>query len=244
MTMNVGDPVAAAAVDAIHRGDAAGLSALLAAHPGLADARLVTAGPGAGVRSLLHVATDWPGHYPHVAATIRALVDAGADVHARFGGRHSETPLHWAASSDDVDALDALLDAGADIDARGAVIADGTPLDDAVAFGQWRAAHRLVERGAAVGLFNAAALGLLDHVQRHVADGVSAEAVTRALWAACHGGQATTAEYLLRRGGDLDWVATWEEMTPLDAARRAGDDDLVTWLVEQGAKSAAELRSV
>jgi ketosteroid isomerase-like protein len=31
-------------------------------------------------------------------------------------------PLHWAASSDDVEALDALLDAGADIEADGAVI--------------------------------------------------------------------------------------------------------------------------
>ena len=69
-------------------------------------------------------------------------------VDARFAGPHRETPLHWAASNDDVAALDALIDAGADLEADGAVIAGGTPLDDAVAFGPWRAARRLAERGA------------------------------------------------------------------------------------------------
>ena len=67
---------------------------------------------------------------------------------ARFRGPHEETPLHWAASSDDVAVLDALLDAGADIEAPGGVIGGGPPLADARAFGQWKAAHRLVERGA------------------------------------------------------------------------------------------------
>jgi hypothetical protein len=77
-------------------------------------------------RTLLHVVTDWPGHYPNGAATVAALVDAGADVNAPFVGRHSERPLHWAASSDDIEAPDALLDA--DIEARGGCIADGTPV--------------------------------------------------------------------------------------------------------------------
>jgi Ankyrin repeat len=83
---------------------------------------------------------------------------AVAAVNARSTGAHTETPLHWAASSDDVEALDALLDAGADIEAAGAVIAGGTPLDDAVAFAQWHTARRLVERGAYANLFNAAGL--------------------------------------------------------------------------------------
>src|SRR5262249_57303167 len=85
---------------------------------------------------------------------------------ARFDGRHTETPLHWAASSDDVEVLDALLDRGADIEASGAVIGGGTPLADAVAFGQWRAARRLVERGAQSNLWQAAALGLMDRVRQ------------------------------------------------------------------------------
>jgi hypothetical protein len=65
-----------------------------------------------------------------------------------FIGEHTETPLHWAASSDDVAMIDGLLDAGADLEATGAIIGGGTALDDAWAFGQWSAARRLVERGA------------------------------------------------------------------------------------------------
>jgi len=115
-------------------------------------------------RTRLHVVTDWPGHFPRGATSVAVLVEAGADVNARFRGPHGETPLHWAASSDDVAVLDALLDAGADIDVPGAVIAGGTPLADAIAFAQWKVAHRLVERGAQVNLFAAASLGLMDRL--------------------------------------------------------------------------------
>lgn len=48
---------------------------------------------------------------------VELLIQHGADVNARFAGPHTETPLHWAASSDDVEVLDALLDARADIEA-------------------------------------------------------------------------------------------------------------------------------
>ncbi len=131
-----GDPIQAAA-DAVRRGDVRLLNRLLSDNPGLASARVD------GQRTLLHVATDWPGHFPNCAASIAALIAHGADVNAPFIGRHSETPLHWAASTDDIDALDALLDHGADIEARGSVIG-GAPLADAVAFGQWNAARRLI----------------------------------------------------------------------------------------------------
>jgi ankyrin repeat protein len=238
--IDTGDPRAVAAVAAVHDGDTDRLRQLLTEHPQLASAALGTTGPGGMTRSLLHVATDWPGHYPNVAATIAVLVEAGADVHARFTGPHTETPLHWAASNDDVAALDALLDAGADIEAMGAVIAAGTALDDAVAFGQWQAARRLVERGAYASVFNAAALGLLDRLGQHLATHPDGNQVTSALWAACHGGQHTTAAYLLQQGADLNWVAPWDGLTPLDAARRHGFDDLAAWLAEQGATSAKD----
>jgi uncharacterized protein len=51
------------------------------------------------------VVTDWPGHYPNGAASVAALVAAGADVNASFVGEHAETPLHWAASTDDAEGV-------------------------------------------------------------------------------------------------------------------------------------------
>jgi len=242
-TISVNDPIAVAVVKAIRAGDVSALERLFAVNPRLATAQLDGAPDGCGDggirRSLLHVATDWPGHHPNGPAIVAALVTAGADIDARVSGPHSETPLHWAASSGDVAVLDALLDAGADIEADGAVIAGGTPLADATAFAQWNAAKRLVERGARTTLFDAAALGLLDRVS----DGVDAkdpperEALTSAFWGACHGGQQATAAYLLARGADLDWVG-YDGLTPLDAARRSEATEVVEWLRSRGARSA------
>jgi uncharacterized protein len=126
MVLKADDPLAVAATEAVQAGDLEALGRLLADHPGLATA-VIGDHPGGMSRTLLHAATDWPGHYQNNMATVRALLDAGADVDARFTGPHTETPLHWTASSNDVEVMDVLLDAGADIEARGAVIAGGTP---------------------------------------------------------------------------------------------------------------------
>src|SRR5690349_24443854 len=139
-------------VEAIQQGDTAALERMLQERPELVAGRID------GHRTLLHIATDWPGHFPNNVATVSMLLAHGADVNSRFTGRHSETPLHWAASTDDVAVLDLLLDHGADIEASGAVIGSGTAVADAVAFGQWGAARRLVERGARTVLWQAAAL--------------------------------------------------------------------------------------
>jgi uncharacterized protein len=241
-TLSTEDPVAVAAVAAVRSGDAAALRRLLADNPWLATARLGDDDPDGMSRTLLHVATDWPGHFPNVAATIGVLVAAGADVNARFRGPHEETPLHWAASSDDVEALDALLDAGADIEAPGAVLGGGPPLADARGFKQWKAAFRLVERGAHTTLVDAATLGLLDRVEAHFADAApTPEEITRAFWGACHGGRRRCAEYLLDRGAELNWIPPWENLAPLDAAEQEHADDLARWLRDRGAKSATEL---
>jgi len=239
------NPLAVAVVEAIHKGDVASLKRLLEANPGLATASI--SGPKScnGMsRSLLHVATDWPGHFPNGAITVAALVEAGADVNARFTGPHTETPLHWAASSDDVAVLDALLDAGTDIETPGAVIDGGTPLADAVAFGQWKAPRRLGERGARTTLAHAAALGLMECVEAHFAGKASPtpDQINHAFWYACHGAQRGAAEYLLARGADLNWIPGWEKRTPLDAASRRSADEVVAWLCTQGAKSAGDIK--
>jgi len=238
-SMSTEDPLAVALVKAIHAGDISTLKGLLAENPGIATARLGDDEPGGMSRTLLHVATDWPGHFPNGAATVATLIEAGAEVNARFHGPHTETPLHWAASSNDVDVLDALIDAGADIDAPGAVIGGGTPLADARAFRQWEAAHRLVQRGARMTLPDAATLGLVDRLDEYfAAEAPSPDEISQAFWGACHGGQRSAAEYLLARGADLNWIPGWEDLTPLDAARRSDAAEIVTWLQGLGAKSA------
>jgi hypothetical protein len=242
-TISTLDPVARAAVDAIHTGRVDDLRALLAAHPSLATARLGDDDPEGMSRSLLHVATDWPGHFPHVRDTINVLVEAGADVDARFRGPHEETALHWAASSDDVEALHALLDAGADIDATGGVIAGGTPLGDATAFATWDAARALVDRGAHAGIFDLAALGMTDDLLTVIdqAEPPSIDDLNHAFWSACHSNQLATAQALAARGAELDWLPGWERATPLDIAARAGAHDVIRWLHGQGAHSCSDL---
>jgi ankyrin repeat protein len=212
-------PLATAVIAAIHHGDVEGLKRLLVENPGLATARIVAA--NGGERSLLHIATDWPGHFPNVAATIAALIEAGAEVNPPMSDPPSETPLHWAASSNDVEAIDALLDAGADIEAPGA----------------------LLERGARTTLWQAAALGLLDRVEAECAahPAPSVDEITNAFWHACRGGQQETARYLLEQGADLNRIVHGGQ-TALQAAQESGNEALVTWLRSLGAKEAAELQ--
>ncbi|GLY28951.1 hypothetical protein [Kineosporia sp. NBRC 101731] len=214
---------------AVHSGDLPALRRLLGEYPELTGARL---GPYGG-RTLLGVATDWPGHFPAVADVIALVVAAGASPDQPCLPEGGERPLHWAASSGDLAALDALLDAGADVHAEGAVIAGGTAMADATAFGQWAAARRLLERGSRTNLFEAASLGLVPVVKAFLAGGAEPGEITSGLWGACHGGQRATAELLLERGGDLNWIG-YDQLTPLDVARRACATDLVQWLESRG----------
>ena len=155
------DPRAVAMTAAIQDGDIASLRRLLEAHPDLVN--MPIANKTGVARTPVLIATDWPGHFPQVATTISILAAAGADVNVRLpphpkDANCMETPLHQAASSNDVAAIDALLDAGADINATGAIFTAGGPLSDAVIFANWDAAKRLVDRGADVEWWQAAAL--------------------------------------------------------------------------------------
>ena len=213
------------------------LEQLLQQDPTLAAARLVDSKQVR--RSLLHVVTDWPGHFPEGPRTVALLVRYGADVNASVNhptAPSAETPLHWAASCDDVALIDALLDAGAAIEAPGAIFTGGTPMSDAVVFAQWNAARRLLERGARTTFWQSAALGLIDDVRKHLdsAPAPSQEEITNAFWNACRGGQRAVAELLLSLGADLNWIGH-DDKTPLQVAEESGNRDLVEWLRDQGA---------
>jgi uncharacterized protein len=91
-------------------------------------------------------------------------------------------------------------------------------------------------------------MGLLDRVEAELSaePPPEPEHVNGAFWAACHGGQLATAQRLLAAGAEISWVAPWDGLTPLDAARRSESDgvatwqDVADWLVAQGARSASE----
>jgi len=233
------DPVAVSLTNAIQGGDVTALRQLLNSDPDLARVRI---GDDGESRSLLHLATDWPGHFPNVSASIAALAAAGADVNARMSPHPKdpnciETPLHWAASSNDVAAVDALLDAGANIEATGAIFTGGAPLSDAVVFANWNAARRLVERGATPTWWQAAALGLLDLVRARCQEQPppTPDEITRAFWHACRAAQQNTAAFLVERGADPDWVG-WDHKTPRQVARESGDSDFIAWLDQATAR--------
>jgi uncharacterized protein len=242
VTLRESDSIAAALVEAIRTGNLESLLRLLADNPGLAVVRIHDKG---GLRTPLHIATDWPGYFPNGAAVVTALVSAGADPNSpMLGSRHSETPLHWAASSDDVDVAGALIVGGADVEMRGGSIAGGTPLENAVGYGCWRVARLLVERGAKVEkLWHAAALGMMSRIEEYFAGPMppAPDEVNDAFWQACHGGQRRTAEYLLARGADLNWTPDYAKKTPLDfaAALDTGHQALLNLLRERGAKSGS-----
>jgi hypothetical protein len=224
---------------AIRTGDLDALRGFLRDDPGLATARL--AGRRGGWRTPLLAVTDWPGYFPNGPAIVRILVEAGADPNARTSPSPAETPLHWAASSDDVDVAEALIEAGADIEAPDGSI--GSPLDNAIGYSCWHVARLLVARGAAVDkLWHAAALGMMARLEALAGEDPPAEDVSQAFWHACAAGQRRAAEYLLSRGADMNWVPDYAEGTPLDTANGLGtrQENVTSWLRDLGARSSGQ----
>jgi hypothetical protein len=221
---------------AIRRGDVTRLRALLGEHLDLPSWSL---GPPGRTRRPLHVVTDWPGFFPNGPVIAEMLCAAGADVDWRGEDGSGETPLHWAASSDDADVARVLIDSGADIDMPDGSI--GTPLDNAVGYGCWNVARLLVERGARVDkLWQAAALGITGRLHELLDAEPTREQVDQALWHACAGGQRRAAELLAGRGGDLCYTPAYGRGTMADAASMLGTqrESLVVWLKGRGIRRA------
>lgn len=233
------DPVGWELTRAIHAGDLDVLRRLLTERPQLASARMIGRhGPAGGWGTPLHAATDWPGYFPAAPRAVVMLLEAGADPNDSTGGDQPETPLHWAASTDDLEVAAALIDGGADLETPGGSI--GTQLDNAIGYGCWNVARLLVERGAPVTkLWHAAALGMLPRLDELLSatPAPSADEVNAAFWQACHGGRRRAAERLLAAGADINAIPDYAgDQTALDVATSPDTqrDLLASWLRERG----------
>ena len=228
---------------AVRVGDVDLVRRLVSEHPDLAKARF---GGKGGTRTGLHVVTDWPGYFPNGPEIVKLLIEAGADPNALTTGRDqetpgpgSETPLHYAASSDDADVAVALIDGGADLETPDGSI--GTPLDNAVGYACWHVARLLVERGARVEkVWHAGALGMLDRLDELLVPGIDPEQISQGFWHACVAGERRAAERLLSAGADLNWQPDYAQGTALDAAAGLGTqrENVIEWLRSVGARSA------
>ena len=247
MILRKGEPLADELTRAVQGGSLEALQGLLAAHPGLAAARI---NDDRGSKALLHVVTDWPGFFPNGPAVVKLLLAGGAEPNVRTQdaqGHDGETPLQWAASSDDVEVAEALVVGGADLEARGACIAGGTALANAVGYGCWRVARQLLHHGATVEqLWQAAALGLPARVEEFFQNETppSPEDVNHAFWQGCRGGYRRTVEYLFARGADPNWIPDYAKETAWQIASSAGQDTgraaLLNWLRAVGAPGEAK----
>ena len=235
--------------EAIEQSDIGRLEGLITSFPDLPNLR-----SGDNDRTLLHTIADYPGHKPKGVEMARLVIDAGGDVNGRF--QHGEvesvkeTPLHWAASNDDVDLADLLLDADADIDIDCGVIANGTPIWNAVIFRCVNAARLLIDRGASSNLMTAAGAGRRDLVDRFFDDdgNVTENAGVLPCWDeprppqtaldsafgfACRNGHTTIAKILYERGADPDWVNPAGESAFLQA-RRGNHRIVMDWMKARG----------
>lgn len=230
-------PTAAELRVAVHGGDVDAVRRLIAGNPDLAMANFVARG---GSGTALHFVTDWPGYFPNGPDIVHVLIDAGADPNATTTGPGMpETPLHYAASTDDVDVAVALIDRGADLETPGGSI--GTPLDNAIGYACWHVARLLATRGARIEkVWHASALGLLDTLETLLVSGIDRQEISEGFWHACSAGQRRAAERLLNGGADIAWVPAYADGTALDAADGLGtrQENVIEWLRSIGARTS------
>jgi uncharacterized protein len=156
--------------EAYRRGDLEALRALLGDPPDFPNCRgpegvggiilecAIYHSPLAFVRTLLELGAD-PNYQDHAGfpaliaalsaarpdryALIELLLASGADI--QEPGVNDWTPLHYAAATDDVQAIELLLAHGADPTARTRIDDRATPLEEAEILGRAAAARRLRE---------------------------------------------------------------------------------------------------
>jgi len=148
--------------DAAEKGDLAGLTALLDAHPEKLQVRNKPY-----EHTLLHVAAA-SGRL----ANVDLLLDRGLDVNTREKGDNTYA-MHWAAAAGHLDVVRRLADAGGDVVGHGddhelEVIGWATDWDGCDDATHRAVADYLVSRGARHHIFSAISLSLADEVRRIV----------------------------------------------------------------------------
>ena len=180
---------------------------------------------------------DWPGYFPNGAQIVPLLIATGADPNFRDSEPGSETPLHWAASSDDVDVAAALIDGGATIEVLDGFI--GTPLDNAIGYGCWHVARLLVARVDK--LWHAGGLGILDRLEE-LLDTASptTEEVSQAFWHACAARAAPRRRTPPGRRRRPELGTRLRLRHPAGRGQPLGirHENVIGWLKENGALSA------
>ena len=232
---------------AIQTGDVADARSVIEADPAIVNGRSED-----NQRTPLHTLSDYPGHRLNGLEIAQLLIDNGADVDARFQhpeiATSRETPLHWAASNNDLDLAALLLDAGAQIDIDGGVIDNGTPLWDATIFAAVQVCNLLIDRGAQSNLMSACAAGRLDLVDGYFDDAGNVKpeagafpnrearpvdvALDAALGFACACGHASLARRLLERGANPNWESL--AGNAVTRAKEAAHGVIVDFLAERG----------
>ena len=247
------------AVEAVIDGDAATLAMLLRAHPGLVRARStrVTQGdpPVHGATLLHYLAANGvederqrsPINAPGIA---KLLLEAGADPNAlcsAYGSRCTTMALLVSSTPPanagvQIPLVHVLIDHGAAVTPQGAGPWT-SPLITALVFGVTDAARALVERGAPVDTLAAAAgLGRLQQVREMMAS-AGADDRHRALALAAQLGYGEIVSLLIDAGEDpnrFNPPGAHAHSTPLHQAICAGHLDVVTLLIEKGARPDIE----
>lgn len=158
----------------------------------------------------------WAAAYLGRLDDLKRIIQSGPSVLNAKGG-DGKTPLHCAAN---VEVARYLLDRGADIEARD-VDHESTPLQYLI--DKPDVARLLIERGAKVDIFAAAALGDLDLIRRCIAEDPSC--VTHRLgsppW-------VTSPE----AGGKIYNWTLGHSLTVLDVARQKGHDEAYRLLLD------------
>jgi ankyrin repeat protein len=236
-----------AAVEAVISGDAAGLRALLQAHPDLVRARSARRHHATllhyiGANGVEHGRQKTPANAVEIA---KMLLDAGAEVDALADLYDARcTPMsmlvsscHPAQAGLQGALAETLLDYGAAVEGAGSRWQ--SPVMTALAFGYLETAQALARRGAGANdVPTAAGLGRLEEVAR-LLPGADAHSKHIALALAAQHGHAEVVRLLLDAGEDPNRYnpdGHHAHSTPLHQAALVGHEAVVRLLVERGAR--------